>query len=45
MRKCPRCGALTDRVPFPLWLRPLRMLIPDLKRMRCIGCGWRGFRR
>lgn len=46
MYKCPRCGALMDRIPFPRWLRPVRTFIfPHLKRMRCVGCGWRGFRR
>lgn len=44
MRNCPRCHAPAGRVAFPLWLRPLRMLFPRLKRLRCHGCGWRGIR-
>jgi hypothetical protein len=33
-----------DRVSFPRWLRPLRVLVPELKRMRCVGCRWSGLR-
>jgi hypothetical protein len=44
-QRCPRCGLAADRVPFPLWLRPLRVLLPELKRMRCLGCHWGGLRR
>jgi hypothetical protein len=43
--RCPRCGLAADRVPFPFWLRPLRVLVPELKRMRCLGCKWGGLRR
>ena len=45
MMRCPRCGHAANRVPFPSWLLPLRMLVPDLKRMRCDGCLWGGLRR
>jgi hypothetical protein len=43
--RCPRCGQRSDRVPTPMLLRPVRWLMPNVRRRRCVDplCGWRGF--
>ncbi|HSU16854.1 hypothetical protein [Longimicrobium sp.] len=42
---CPRCGSRTERVRTGILLRPIRWVLPDVKRRFCsnIGCTWRGF--
>ncbi len=42
---CPRCGNRTERVRTRFYLRPVRWLMPDVKRRACnnASCFWRGF--
>jgi hypothetical protein len=42
---CPRCGHPTDRVRTHFYFRPVRWLLPDVRRRACgdFACGWRGF--
>jgi hypothetical protein len=42
---CPRCGHHTDRVRTRFYFRPVRWLMPDVRRRSCssVACFWRGF--
>jgi hypothetical protein len=42
---CPRCGRRTERVRTRFYLRPVRWLMPDVRRRSChnVYCLWRGF--
>lgn len=42
---CPHCGSRTERVRTRFYLRPIRWIMPDIRRRRCmnVSCFWRGF--
>jgi hypothetical protein len=42
---CPRCGSRTERVRTRFYLRPIRWILPEVRRRNCMNgiCFWRGF--